>query len=112
MSESGRLLEDAHAAVLGAEDLWIDLRAHEVRLGEKPIELTPKEFALLVVLVRNSGIVLTLSQLLDLVWGEPNPNPHTLRMHIQKLRAKIETDPKHATRIETVWGVGYRYRKG
>lgn len=98
--------------VLVARDLEIDTAGHIVLLRGEPAPLTPKEFALLETLVRNRGQVMPPSQLLELVWGYNDIDTRTVAVHIRTLRTKIETDPSHPTHIETVRGVGYRFKSG
>ncbi|HZT09213.1 MAG TPA: response regulator transcription factor [Chloroflexota bacterium] len=97
--------------VLDAGNLHIDVRAHRVTRDDELIPLTPKEFDLLIALVRNRGKVLSAARLLETVWGYTDPDTRTVTVHIRSLRSKIEADPSNPTRIETVRGVGYRYRK-
>ena len=69
-----------------------------------------KEFDLLELLVRNSGRVLTRSQLIDRVWGADYVgDTKTLDVHIKRLRAKVEADPAAPVHIQTVRGLGYRF---
>jgi DNA-binding response OmpR family regulator len=87
----------------------LDPRSRELLRGEARIALTAKEFDLLYLLAANPGRVYSRSQLLDLVWGYAEGiYEHTVNSHINRLRAKIETDPSAPAVIETVWGVGYR----
>ena len=91
------------------EDLVIDLASRTVTRGVTPIRLTPIEYKLLSVLVRNSGKILTSSQILEQVWGaEYVAGTPILRTHICRLRSKIEPDKSRPTIIQTEPGVGYR----
>jgi len=101
----------SQSEVLEAGDLQVDVRAHEVTRGDQNIVLTPKEFELLVALVRNRGMVLSAARLLEMVWGYGGPDTRTVTVHIRSLRGKLEEDPSNPTRVETVRGVGYRYIK-
>lgn len=93
-----------------AGSLVIDLERRKVTLQGKPIELTAKEFALLLQFAQHPGKVYTRSQLLDLVWNYGHDGyEHTVNSHINRLRAKIEKDPAHPDYIRTVWGVGYKF---
>ena len=93
-----------------APGLHIDLQRREVRVAEQPVELTAKEFDLLVYFARSPGRVFTRAQLLDQVWGYSHSGyEHTVNSHINRLRNKIERDPAHPDYIQTVWGVGYRF---
>ncbi|GMQ90114.1 MAG: response regulator transcription factor [Gammaproteobacteria bacterium] len=96
--------------VIHAGDLVIDVAKHEVSLGDERVELTAKEFDLLVQFARNPGRVYTRSQLLDLVWGYGHEGyEHTVNSHINRLRAKIEQNRARPRYILTVWGVGYKF---
>lgn len=90
--------------------LTINPVTRKVALDEHPVKLTAKEFDLLLQFARNPERVYTRSDLLDLVWGYGhNGYEHTVNSHINRLRAKIETDPSEPAFIQTVWGVGYRF---
>src|SRR6185369_10598273 len=90
--------------------LTIDVEKRTVRLGREPIELTAKEFDLLLHFARNPGRVYTRSQLLDQVWGYGHDGyEHTVNSHINRLRSKIEPDHAQPAFILTVWGVGYKF---
>lgn len=96
--------------VLHVGDLVIDVDRRKVTLRGKPVELTAKEFALLLQFARHPGKVYTRSQLLDQVWNYSHDGyEHTVNSHINRLRAKIEHDPAHPDYILTVWGVGYKF---
>ena len=96
--------------MLHAGDLRIDLNKHQVTLDNQPVELTAKEFDLLVHFAKRPGQVFTRNQLLDSVWGYGHDGyEHTVNSHINRLRAKIEADPGNPRYILTVWGVGYKF---
>lgn len=91
-------------------DLTIDPSRREVMLGSKKIELTAREFDLLNYFARNPGRVFRRADLLDNVWGHGHEGyEHTVNSHINRLRAKIESDPSKPEIIVTVWGVGYKF---
>jgi DNA-binding response OmpR family regulator len=93
-----------------ASDLAIDVEKRKVTLRGKPVDLTAKEFDLLLQFAQHPGLVYTRSQLLDLVWGYAHEGyEHTVNSHINRLRAKIERDPAHPQYVLTVWGIGYRF---
>lgn len=97
-------------SVLNWGPLLIDLDKRRVERGGERIELTSKEFDLLVLFAKHPGRVYSRDHLLDLVWGyQFEGYNHTVNSHINRLRAKIETDPAHPELIKTVWGVGYRF---
>lgn len=98
---------------LSFRELTIDPVKREVTIKGKPIELTTKEFDLLLHFAQNPGRVYTRAQLLDNVWGyEHSGYEHTVNSHINRLRAKIEEDPANPRYILTVWGVGYKFGEG
>lgn len=79
-------------------------------LGNEQLELTSKEFELLLLFANNPGRAYSRQQLLDVVWGyQYNGYSHTVNSHINRLRSKIEKDPSNPKYIQTVWGVGYRF---
>ncbi|MGQ0694590.1 MAG: response regulator transcription factor [Nitrospiraceae bacterium] len=93
-----------------ASDLAIDVEKRKVTLCGKPVDLTAKEFDLLLEFAQHPGRAYTRSQLLDLVWGYAHEGyEHTVNSHINRLRAKIENDPAHPRYVLTVWGVGYKF---
>ena len=91
-------------------DLVIEVEKRKVTLCGRSVDLTAKEFDLLLQFAQHPGQVYTRSQLLDLVWGYGHEGyEHTVNSHINRLRAKIESDPGHPRYILTVWGVGYSF---
>ncbi|MGD2272592.1 MAG: response regulator transcription factor [Desulfobacterales bacterium] len=93
-----------------AGSLVIDPQRRTVKLKDKAVVLTAKEFDLLLHFARNAGRVFTRSQLLDEVWGYGHDGyEHTVNSHINRLRAKIEKNPAQPEYILTVWGVGYKF---
>lgn len=93
-----------------ARDLSIDIERHEVEVRGRPVQLTAKEFDLLVYFASHPGRVYSRDQLLDQVWGYQHSGyDHTVNSHINRLRTKIETDPQNPEYIHTVWGVGYKF---
>jgi len=105
--------EVASDTILVQGDLSVDADKRRVRIGEREATLTAKEFDLLLHFVRNPGRVYSRIQLLDQVWGYNHAGyEHTVNSHINRLRAKIETDPAKPRYILTVWGVGYKFVEG
>lgn len=90
--------------------LEIDQEKRKVLLDQKRIELTPKEFDLLYLMAKNPGRSYSRAELLELIWGyDFSGYEHTVNAHINRLRAKIETDANNPTHILTTWGIGYRF---
>lgn len=91
-------------------DLTVDLARHEVSLSGNPVRLTPKEFALLALLVRHAGRILTSRQILKEIWGPAHQeDPQYLRVFIGRLRQKLGDDPSEPRFILNEPGVGYRF---
>ena len=91
----------------------VDRDRHEVTVRGEPAQLPPKEFALLELLVRNAGRVLTREVLIDRIWGADYVgDTKTLDVHIKRLRGRIERDPHDPAHIYTVRGVGYKFLDG
>jgi two-component system OmpR family response regulator len=90
-------------------DLEIDIGRHRAFCKGSPLELTPKEYDLLVFLARNRGLVFSREKLLEKVWGyDYAGDTRTVDVHIRWLRRKIETDPAHPKNLLTVRGTGYK----
>jgi len=97
-------------AVIRTKNLVIDPGKRSAHVKNRPVDLTAKEFDLLLHFARNPGKVFTRSQLLDIVWGYGHDGyEHTVNSHINRLRTKIEEDPARPEYIITVWGVGYKF---
>jgi two-component system alkaline phosphatase synthesis response regulator PhoP len=91
-------------------DLIIEVSKRRVLLKGDRLELTPKEFDLLLLLASHPGKTYTREQLLNLLWGyQYNGYEHTVNSHINRLRSKIEIDLSNPNYILTSWGVGYRF---
>jgi len=90
--------------------LRVDSEQRVVQVNGRPVDLTAKEFDLLLHFACHPGKVFTRSDLLDEVWGYGHGGyEHTVNSHINRLRAKIELDPANPRYIKTVWGVGYKF---
>jgi len=91
-------------------DIRINKVSRTVFKKDLLIEMTAKEFDLLVLMIENKGKALSKEYLFNQIWGcDSFSEPQTLTVHIKWLRQKIEDDPKNFKRILTVWGVGYKY---
>ena len=91
-------------------NLRLNRESRTVYKDEKEISVTAKEFELLLCLVENQGKVLNKEWLFREIWGSDSfSEQQTLTVHMKWLREKIEEDPKHPARIQTVWGVGYKF---
>lgn len=95
---------------IAADELTIDTNSHTVTLAGEPVHLTPREFAILELLARHPGQVLSTEQIYGKVWNEPfMESANTVMVHVRKIREKIERDAKNPRYIQTVWGVGYKF---
>lgn len=91
-------------------EVHLDLDRHEVLVRGEAVDLPPKEFALLTLLLTNAGNVLTREVIIDRIWGvDYVGDTKTLDVHIKRLRGRIEADPKHPALIQTIRGVGYKF---
>ena len=103
-----RRTDDEPAELLSIGPVEIDVPAHKVTRDGVPISLTPLEFDLLVALARKPRQVFTRDVLLEQVWGYRHPaDTRLVNVHVQRLRAKVETDPENPEIVLTVRGVGY-----
>jgi len=111
VTRRGRLTDQEAGQVLRAGDLEIDRPRFEVKMKGRLVELTRKEFDLLATLIRTPGRVFGREELLDLVWGQDGfVEPRTVDVHVARLRAKFTAARAPMPAIETVRGVGYRFR--
>ena len=89
--------------------LELRVEEHEVKLRGKPLALPPKEFELLEYMLQNKGRMVTRRQLINHIWGSDYVgDTKTLDVHVKRLRAKIEDDPRHPSSLVTVRGLGYK----
>ncbi len=96
--------------IINHKGLEINTVSHKVLVNDKEVQLTTKEYELLLFLASNPNIVFTKEHLFDAVWGNDYyGDSATVPVHIQKVRKKIEKDPANPEFIETLWGTGYRF---
>lgn len=100
---------DMSQEIIAVGDICIDSATRGVTVARRPVELTAREFDLLLHFARHPGRVFNRAQLLDSVWGFGHDGyEHTVNSHINRLRAKVEANSAEPTYIVTVWGVGYK----
>ena len=104
-----QLQEHGERPLFQVGDLRVDLVRRIVKVGDKEVRLSPKEYDLLRLLVQHAGKVLTHRFLIQELWNEP-ADPQYLRVYVRQLRRKIEADPERPQCIMTELGVGYRLR--
>ena len=100
-------------STLGAGGIEVDTGAHRVTVDGDVVELAPKEYELLVLLLRNAGTVVTREAAMDEVWDDPDMvgGSKTLDVHVSSLRRKLGDDPSDPRFITTVRGVGFRFER-
>jgi DNA-binding response OmpR family regulator len=104
--------DDDQGERIETRSLAIDVARRSVSVEGQAVDLTAREFDLLLYFARHPGRVFSRGQLLDQVWGYSHSGyEHTVNSHINRLRKKIEGGPAQTQYIETVWGVGYRFRE-
>ncbi len=105
-------LSEESAQKISFDELFIDVEKRKVLKGEEKVELSPKEFELLVLMASHPGKSYTRSDLLKIIWGyDFDGYEHTVNSHINRLRAKIEPDMNDPKFILTTWGVGYKFNE-
>jgi DNA-binding response OmpR family regulator len=92
-------------------DLVVDSGYRTVKKAYREVELTPKEFDILELLIRNKGRVFPREEIFRLVWQEPCLDTRTIDVHIKNLREKLKDHEKNSPMIQTKWGVGYYFRR-
>ena len=98
--------------ILRVGPIAIDEQRRSAWKNDAPVELTMKEFDLILFLMKNPGKVYSRENLLDLVWGyEYQGDTRTVDVHVRRLREKLEPDPAHPRYIATKWGVGYYFNE-
>jgi two-component system response regulator RegX3 len=103
-------LDTVSGEAIEVGDVRLDPERHEVVIRGQLTSLPLKEFELLALLLDNAGRVLTRETLIDRVWGADYVgDTKTLDVHVKRLRAKVEDDPGHPSRIVTIRGLGYKY---
>lgn len=92
--------------------LTLDQEAKEVAVNGESVKLTPIEYKIVVLLMKNAGRVFSIAEIYESVWKEPGYNAeNTVAVHIRKIREKIEVDPKNPRFLKVVWGIGYKMEK-
>ncbi len=103
-------LDSEHTYKTG--DLLLDTKTKEAIVDGESIKLTPKEYGILHLLIRNAGVVFSVEEIYSKVWQEDAYDVNnTVMVHIRRLRKKIEIDSKNAKYLKVVWGIGYKIEK-
>ena len=102
----------ADLSLLTNGGITMDDGAKSVTVNGEPVSLTPLEYNILLLLMKNPGRVFSTSQIYELVWNDPSlGSENTVAVHIRHLREKIEIDPANPRYIKVVWGLGYKMEK-
>ena len=105
----GTKVENEKVHVIGGLELNED--TIEVSVDGNPVKMTPLEFKILLLLMKNPGRVFSAEEIYERVWNEQAINTDTIMVHIRKIREKIEINPKEPKYLKVVWGVGYKMEK-
>ena len=93
--------------------LEVNVEARRVKRNDTELSLTAKEFDLLLLFIRNPDRAFTRDEIYSRIWGDDlYVDPSNIAVHVRRLREKIEDDPSRPRHVETVWGVGYRWKSG
>lgn len=98
-------------SIYGSGNLKVDVESRTVYRDDVKIELTPKEFDILELLIRNKGRVFSREKIFELIWQEPCLDTRTIDVHVKNLRDKLRELEPDTTMIETKWGVGYYFKR-
>ena len=91
--------------------LEVNENTFEVRVDDVPVKMTPMEFKILLLLIKNPGRVFSADEIYERVWNERAVNTETVMVHVRNIREKIEINPKEPKYLKVVWGVGYKIEK-
>ncbi|WLD93301.1 response regulator transcription factor [Alkalihalobacillus sp. AL-G] len=98
--------------LIDVNGLTLDQSAKEVKVHGEPVKLTPIEYKIVELLMKNAGRVFSIDEIYERVWKEPGYNAeNTVAVHIRKIREKIEIDPKNPRYLKVVWGIGYKMER-
>ena len=91
--------------------LEVNESTFEVKVDDNPVKMTPMEFKILLLLIKNPGRVFSADEIYERVWNERAVNTETVMVHVRNIREKIEINPKEPKYLKVVWGVGYKIEK-
>ncbi len=109
MSAVGGSSVREHVYTLGSLELNED--SVELTVDGEPVKLTPMEFKIVQLLIKNPGRVFSADEIYERVWNEKAVNSDTIMVHVRNIREKIEINPKNPKYLKVVWGVGYKMEK-
>lgn len=100
---------DERVHIIGGLELNED--TVEVSVDGKPVKMTPMEFKILLLMMKNPGRVFSADEIYERIWNEKAVNTDTIMVHVRNIREKIEINPKDPKYLKVVWGVGYKIEK-
>jgi len=108
----GNFNKEEEKEILKSGGLELNLRSKEASVDGESVKLTPIEFKILELLLKNKGRVFSMEEIYERVWNEPSYNvDNTVAVHIRRIREKIEINPKEPKYLKVVWGIGYKIDK-
>ena len=111
-TQLGSTIDKSNQAVYAVGGLSIDDEQKEVTVDGEPVRLTPIEYNILLILIKNQGKVFSIDQIYESIWNEDAIGvDNTVAVHIRHIREKIEINPKEPRYLKVVWGVGYKIEK-
>ena len=111
-TQLGSTIDKSNQAVYAVGGLSIDDEQKEVTVDGEPVRLTPIEYNILLLLVKNQGKVFSIDQIYESIWNEDSSGvDNSVAVHIRHIREKIEINPKEPRYLKVVWGVGYKIEK-
>ena len=111
-TQLGSTIDKSNQGVYAVGGLSIDDEQKEVTVDGEPVRLTPIEYNILLLLVKNQGKVFSIDQIYESIWNEDAIGvDNTVAVHIRHIREKIEINPKEPRYLKVVWGVGYKIEK-
>ena len=97
--------------ILKAGGLELNIENKELKLDGEVVRITPIEYRILELLIRNKGRVFSIEDIYEKVWNEPAINADTVTVHIRRIREKIEINPREPRYLKVVWGIGYKIQE-
>ena len=109
MERLGAKEQQEHVYTVGGLELNED--TVEVTVDGEPVKMTPIEYKILLLLMKNPGRVFSADEIYERVWNERAINTDTIMVHVRNIREKIEINPREPKYLKVVWGVGYKIEK-
>ena len=111
LRKSNQIPEEKKEKIFQCDYLKVDWEKHQVSIDGKEVHLTPMEYKILLLLMKNPGRVFSADEIYERVWNERAVNTDTIMVHVRNIREKIEINPKEPKYLKVVWGVGYKLEK-